>query len=62
MGQALTVVRAISCSDCAKYVCNACTFHSECCDLCNIDFVTTEVDLSESELEIESDCCFARKT
>ena len=64
MGQVATVLHALSCDSCAKYVCNECTFHSECCDLCNIEFETQATELSRGddyEIEVVG-CCGARKS
>ena len=52
------VIKYSGCSDWAKYVFNAASFHSQCCDdqdLCNCDCNTTETQLQESdepELEV----------
>ena len=47
------------CSDCAKYVCNSMTFHSNCCDNIEIDCQTHEIEIkdSESEISIEIQNC-----
>ena len=55
--QVLTAINpAAICSDCAKYVCNAMTFHSKCSDCCEFDFVTEKVEIPDdlSEMEFES--------
>ena len=47
-------------SDFVKYVLNGCTFDSECSDCCKIHFVTTEVQVDDSDSEVEidiEDCC-----
>ena len=64
MGEVASVLKACSCSDMAKYVCNAMHLHSKCSDCCDIEFETTEVhvgDGDDSEYEIEViGCCTAR--
>ena len=40
MGQIATVLHALSCDSCARYVMNDCDFRSECCELCNLEFQT----------------------
>ena len=65
MGQAAGILQALSCGDCARYVCNAMHCHSQCGkDCCEIDFVTEEVELPEGdEIEVEvQGCCLARKS
>ena len=48
-------------SDCAKYVCNSCTFDSECSECCKIHFVTTEIDVEDVEdTEIITPWCIFR--
>ena len=64
MGEAASILRALSCGDCARYVCNSCSFHSQCFeDCCQIDFVTEPVEIPEGdEIDIEvQGCCMARK-
>ena len=59
------MLNALSCSDCAKYVCNAMHFHSKCGEnCCELDIDTEEVELPEGgDIEIEvQGCCLARKT
>ena len=50
MGQLLSIIpeaiKASSCSDCAKYVCNAMRIHSKCSDCCECDLETEEVEVS----------------
>ena len=65
MGEAASILRALSCSDCARYVCNAMHCHSSCGEhCCELDFVTQEVELPETdEIDIEvQGCCLARKS
>ena len=63
MGQISSVVKALSCDSCAKYVFNAFHCHSSCLDCCEFDVETTEVDLPEDNsqysVEVEG-CCEAR--
>ena len=55
---------ALSCSDCARYVCNAMHFHSKCGEqCCELDFDTDEVEIppgDDIEIEVQG-CCLARK-
>ena len=67
MGEVASVVRALSCDACAKYVCNGANIHSQCCDEedgCNCDVATdaTRIQSIDEEVEIEMDaeeywCC-----
>ena len=54
------------CSDLIRYVLNAFTCDSECSDCCKIHFETTEIEVGESDSELEAeimDCCvFRHKT
>ena len=65
MGEAASILKALSCGDCARYVCNAMHCHSQCGrDCCEIDFVTEEVEISEgdeTDIEVQG-CCLARKS
>ena len=53
---------------CAKYVCNACHYHSRCCktsdsECCDLDFETYETTESDHETEVECDgCCYVKKS
>ena len=64
MGEVASVIRALSCDACAKYVCNSMKIHSKCRDCCEIDFITDEIELSEDDstysMEVDG-CCQARK-
>ena len=65
MGQATSVLGALNCSDCAKFVCNSMQCHSKCMnDCCEIDIETQEVEIPEGDdIEIEvQGCCLARKS
>ena len=64
MGEVASVIKALSCDACTKYVCNEMQIHSKCRDCCEIDFVTDEIELSDDEsiYSVEVDgCCQARK-
>jgi len=58
MGAAAPVLQALSCSDCARYVCNDAEIHSQCCDqddACNCDVSTHETAIESAgphELDI----------
>ena len=69
MGEVASVVKALSCDSCAKYVCNSASMHSQCCepegDGCNCDVKTEPTILQpiDEDLQIEMDngceglCC-----
>ena len=68
MGEVGSVIKALGCTDCAKYVCNGASMHSQCCDdedSCNCDIKTeaTQIETSSEEVEWEIDngcndlCC-----
>ena len=68
MGEVASIIKALSCDSCAKYVCNSACIHSQCCDeedACNCDVKTeaTKLETVEEEVEIEMDngceglCC-----
>ena len=68
MGEVASVIKALSCDSCAKYVCNGAQIHSQCCDeedACNCDVRTdaTKLERVEEEVEFEMDngceglCC-----
>ena len=59
MGAAAAVVQALSCADCAKYVCNALSIHSQCCDkedACNCDLETKEVGVQPGTPDLHAAC------
>ena len=71
MGNAANALSALDCSricsDCSRFVCNACSFHSECCWECfKVEFVTTEIevpdDVSEMSVEVSDFCSYRRKS
>ena len=57
------IAEALSCQDCARYVCNSMGVKSRCCDCFDCEFVTERVDIpddiSEYSVEVEG-CCVAR--
>ena len=58
MGQIAAIINALNCDSCAKYVMNDCECHSDCCELCNLEFETHATELSrEQDIEIQTDCC-----
>ena len=66
MGEVASIIKAFSCSDCARFVCNKMHLHSNCMhDFCVIDFTTDEIEIPEdenSDIEVEIEgCCIARK-
>ena len=64
MGAALGVlpgiVKALSCQDCARYVCNAMDIKSSCCQCFSCELETSEVAIADdsSEISVEVDGCF----
>ena len=64
MGEVASVLKAFSCVDCARYVCNACHCHSTCWKCCEIEFETTEVSIHDDDSTYSVEvvgCCEARK-
>jgi hypothetical protein len=64
MGQLISVlpeiVKAISCQECARYVCNSMDVKSKCSDCCEFELETHEIDISsesDSEYSVEIDGC-----
>ena len=62
----VSALKVINCSDCAKYVRNACKVHSNCSDCCSIDIETTEVEVvkdddSNVSVDVEG-CCSVHKS
>jgi len=56
MGAVASVAKALSCENCAKYVCNDLTARSQCCDeedACNCAIETHETALSPDSQEID---------
>ena len=56
MGEVASVIKSLSCTDCAKYVCNNASVHSQCCDEedgCNCELKTNETQLASTDEEIE---------
>ena len=62
MGQATSLLRALSCDSCARYVCNSMHCHSTCLEgCCDFEFETTPTELSRDTIEIEViGCCGVR--
>ena len=62
----VSALKVINCSDCAKYVCNACKVHSNCSDCCSIDITTEAIDVApddDSNVSVEVEgCCSLHKT
>ena len=63
MGQAVGgIFKALSCQDCAKYVCNSMDLKSKCCNCFEFELETNEVEIADdtSVYSIEVDgCCEA---
>ena len=60
MGEVASVIKALKCESCAKYVGNAMHCKSKCRDCCEIDFVTEEIELpdDDSTYSVEvNGCC-----
>ena len=62
MGQSVGgLVKALSCHDCSRYVCNSMDMKSKCLgDCCEFGLETHEVEIADntSELSIEVEGCF----
>ena len=62
----VSALKVINCSDCAKYVCNACKVHSNCSDCCSIDITTEAIDVApdnDSDISVEVEgCCSMHKS
>ena len=62
----VSALKVINCSDCAKYVCNACKVHSNCSDCCSIDITTEAIDVApddDSNVSVEVEgCCSVHKS
>ena len=57
MGQAVGgLLNALSCQDCARYVCNSMDIHSSCSDCCDFELHTSEVEVADSASDVEG--CF----
>ena len=58
MGQVIpSIIKALSCETCAKYVCNSMDLKSQCSDCCDFEVHTNEVvadDSSEISIDIGS--------
>ena len=59
------IVKAISCQECARYVCNSMDVKSKCSDCCEFELETQEIEISPesdhiSECSVEvNGCCEA---
>lgn len=59
------IVRALSCQECARYVCNSMDVKSKCSDCCEFEVETDAIEISDhvSEMSVEIDgCCAARSS
>ena len=61
----VSALKVINCSDCAKYVCNACKVHSKCSDCCELSVETEEIEIPKDDdsnvsVEVEG-CCSMHK-
>ena len=69
MGQVANVlpaiVKAISCQECSRYVCNSMDIKSKCSDCCEFELETNEIEIhdhiSEYSVEVEG-CCAAHSS
>ena len=65
IGQTIaTVVKALSCQDCARYVCNSMECDSSCLECCQLHVQTNEIPIAheDSSYSVEiTGCCDARK-
>ena len=61
MGAAASVISALQCKDCAKYVCNSMGIKSQCSDCCSLEIETHEVPVETSETDLEVEGCFEFK-
>ena len=63
MGAAASVISAMQCKDCARYVCNSMDIKSECSDCCSLEIETHEIEIedTETDLEVEGCCEFKHK-
>ena len=51
MGQVIpSVIKALSCETCAKYVCNSMDLKSHCSDCCDFELHTSEIDISDDDV------------
>ena len=52
MGAVASLVKALSCDSCAKYVCNSLSARSQCCDeadMCNCSLETHETHIEGAD-------------
>ena len=67
MGNSIvSALKVINCSDCAKYVCNACKVHSKCSDCCELSVETEEIEIpkdDDSDISVDVEgCCSVHKS
>ena len=67
VGLLTKLLDALSCADCARFVCNSMHFKSMCCgkgeNCCSVELDTDLVSIpseSSEEFELETDCCTVR--
>ena len=56
MGEVASIIHSLSCTECARYVCNNASIHSQCCDDedgCNCEVMTKETEIQHTEEDIE---------
>jgi len=55
------IVKALSCRECARYVCNSMDVKSKCSDCCEFELETSEIEVSDhtSKYPVEVNGCFA---
>ncbi len=57
------ITKALSCQDCARYVCNSMGVKSRCCDCFDCELQTNEVEVAEdSEFSVEVEGCFEARS
>ena len=60
-----SIVRALSCQECARYVCNSMDVKSKCSDCCLFEIETHDIEIndhiSEYSVEVEG-CCQAHSS
>ena len=55
-------IKALSCRDCARYVCNSMDMQSKCSDCCEFELEANEIEIAEDNSEYSIDvegCCEA---
>ena len=60
------ITKALSCQDCARYVCNSMGVKSRCCDCFDCELQTNEVEIAaednNSEFSVEVEGCFEARS